>query len=237
MALQRKVSGATRPAAYAHRCAASQTNWSRKNIMKLVNTLEKIMLLKKMPYWIYWPGIGLLAFLGGELILTATNDHKYFLTQLFFAILIGSLPISFIWLGNNFQHTFKELCDILWDSSEECEVWIGTRIRRIFTLKTFVAKVVVLGSLVLASITVLSLGLPFDSLISNVIGFGAFLFLTFIGGVGGYTLFDLLVVLSEITRRPANVPFYLFPNSSIEKLQNYYSMAVMVAPHLSVETD
>lgn len=173
--------------------------------------------------WLFWPFVGTVAFLAGILILNLSNETVFLWTQIFFTSMSVCIPLVFIWLNDNFKAALSPLSNILWDDDAEFESWVETRKRRLFTFASPIAKLLISLAVVLALITIFSLGLPFKLLEVNVIALIGFVFLTIQNAHSAYTFLDFLVTAHEIANRPIKPPFYINTKYVISKLQSYYS--------------
>lgn len=117
---------------------------------------------------------------------------------------------------------------LLWTDDAEFEGWLKIREKRIFTLRSSLAKLVTGVIVVAGLITVITLELPFKSEITNIIGLIFFFFLLVICGHDLYISIDLIVTLKEIVWRPARVPFFMLPHPAIYRLQKYYLTAAIL---------
>lgn len=189
---------------------------------------ERLVLVRRVPYWLYWLLVSMVAFAVGEVVLSIFNDTRFFWTRLLFSCLIFLLPAMSVWMARNFQKTMCSLSPLLWDDNSEFEVWLSTRMKRIFTLRSWPARLTTTIIVIAALTTVAILGLPFSSPELNSLALIGFALLLVICGQCGYELVDLLITLREIVRRPARVPFYLLPHPAVSGLQNYYSATALL---------
>lgn len=186
------------------------------------STFEAIILFKRIPYWLYWPAIGLLSFILGELLTRIFSENYFFWSRLLFDAAFGTLPIINIWFFYSFKKTMLEISVFFWHDDAEFHRWLKNKEIYIFTLRSWMAKCVTGFIFVAGFMTIILLGLPFKSEIFNVIGLIFFsIFLMFCGNTL-YISIGLLSTLREIVNRPTIIPFFMPQHRFISKLQNYY---------------
>lgn len=191
-------------------------------------TYEQVILLKRIPYWIYWSAIGILGFTMWEIVIRAFGDKHFLWTQLLFGGGIALLPMTYVWMSHNFQNIMRILSPLLWSDNAEFEGWLEVRATRVFTLNSWQARLVTGFIVISALITVILSRLPFNSSVLNFLALIGFTPLLVVCGQGAYILTHLLVTLREIVRRPPKVPFFMLSHSAISGLQNYYSATAVV---------
>jgi hypothetical protein len=184
---------------------------------------EKIILFKKIPYWIYYPLIGLGGFFIGDVLLRFYGEKQYYWTQILFASCIGIVPVIIIWISYSFQKTLRELSPMLWENQDDFKSWLQRRAIRIFSLSSFPSKAITLFVIVTGVVTIFAIGFPFKLQIVNSLAVTAFLLVLFVCGQCAYMLLDLLVTLREVVQRPPRFPFFLLFHPAIVNLQNFYS--------------
>ena len=86
------------------------------NETKVLSTYERIVLFKRMPYWLYWIFIGVIGFISGEIALYLLNEKHFLITQALFAAGVGLLPIVIISFSHQFESITAGLSEILWDN-------------------------------------------------------------------------------------------------------------------------
>ncbi|KCZ73614.1 hypothetical protein ANME2D_00685 [Candidatus Methanoperedens nitroreducens] len=185
-------------------------------------TFEAIILFKRIPYWIYWPAIGFLSFVLGELLTRFFAENYFLWSRLLFNVAFGTLPIINIWFFHSFRKTMQEISIFFWQDDAEFQRWLKNKEIHIFTLRSWMAKCVTGFIFVAGLITIILLGLPFKSELFNLIGLICFsIFLMFCGNTL-YISIGLLSTLREIVNRPTIIPFFMPHHRVISKLQNYY---------------
>jgi len=197
---------------------------------KAVSTYERIILFKRMPYWLYWALMGLAVFLINKAANLILHERQFLFTEIVFSGAIGLLPTLMIFGSHEFEKTMVGLSSILWggnNNNEEFNQWLYERKTRIFTLKSWGAKFITILFVACALLTISFLGLPFQSSIANGLALLGFISLLLMSGQTAYLLLDLLITLREIVYRPVNIPFYIQTHPAIKKLQSIYFSAAL----------
>lgn len=189
------------------------------------NTFEKIIIFKKIPYWLYWTIIGVCGFLTSEILLFYFEENLYFYSMITVSFALAIVPIYNIWISYKFRELINEVEKSLWDKkiSKNKASLYDINIIEIFSLKSPPSKLVTILVVIFGVLTILYLGLPFTSPAINIIGFTAFLLILWFCGQTLYITFALYFSLSKIVSHPVNIPFMFIPNPTISKLQGFYS--------------
>jgi hypothetical protein len=185
-------------------------------------TFEAIILFKRIPYWLYWPVVGIISFVLGELLIWAYAEKNLFYTLLILSISLGTLPLINMWFFNSFKRLMHELSEFFWDNNEEFEKWYKIKEKYIFTLNSLEAKFTIGFIFIIGLVTVILLGLPFKSEICNITGVNAFALLLIFCGNTLWISIGLLLTLEEIVKRPIKIPFFMIRHHVVSKLKNYY---------------
>lgn len=205
-----------------------------KNTHQTKCTFERIMIFSKMPYWIYWPFIGVLLFAMGEVLFLVFNETHYIVSRVIACFAFAVLPMINIWLFRSFKKVVFDLSQAVLADKDSTENWLKERELRIFTLRHPMAKFVTGLIAVAGLVTVIALGLAFKSQLVNVTSIGLFAILLWFCGQTLYISFDLLSTLRDLVTQPIEAPFYLIPNPAILNLQSYYSAASLMTIFLYV---
>jgi hypothetical protein len=182
---------------------------------------------RAIPAAIFWPTIATIVFALGDITLTLSGEMHFLATQISLAMLIGFVPLVYIYLSRSFYDAVLGLSSVLWTSDAECCAWLEARQRRLFQLRDWRSGIVTLGVVVLGLDTVFVLGLPFHSIVVKVAAVLGFTYILLLCGHGLYTYLDLLVTLHELTGRPPRVPFLYFPHPSVARLGNHFFSLVI----------
>ena len=177
---------------------------------------------------LFWPSLSLIVFFVGDFLIYQSGENRYLGTQTLFAITVTAIPLSFIWLSNNYQTNLNSLSGYFWDTKDEFEEWLDVRVKRIFALRSRKARFFILATTILAVITVFFLGLPFKSTWLNILGLMGFVFIAGLNGHAAYGFLDMMYTLKEIASRPVKSPFYFPAELAVSKLQSYYSTTTLL---------
>ena len=196
----------------------------------MVSTCEKLIIIRKMPYWAYWPSFGFLIFLLSELFIFLFRGENYFWTRFLFCGGLGFVPTFCIALLRSFDNIFSPLQGIFFDDAkDDFDKWCYRCKENIFTLKTSFSKIVVFGITISATCTFVCLGIPFKTLFLKISVIIVFAMIAFFCGVCLYISIALLLILRELSlKENIKIMFLDFPNSAIKKLQSFYSMISVV---------
>ena len=185
-------------------------------------TFERVILVKKIPYWIYWFTVGVIVFVLGEIFARSINDELFFRDRVIFSLGIATVPTIHIWLCYSFEETMSELFGSIWKRNTGFDNWLDNSKKNIFTLHLHLGKITTGAIVIFGLITVFTLGIPFGEPFYNALGLLTFTPFLFICGQSLYIAIALLSHLARIVRMPVKVPFYLMPTTSLFKLRNYY---------------
>jgi hypothetical protein len=101
--------------------------------------------------------------------------------------------------------------------------WAMKNTRRIFSLDTLQAKIVVFSINAGGTITLILLGLPFSSPILNIILIIGMQFIYLVYSLSVYSLISMLIFFFEISTYPVSVPFYRSNHPAVRKFLTTYS--------------
>jgi len=142
---------------------------SRK--FKYVKSTFEYLIIKKIPYWIYWPIIGFIFYTVSELLIFYFKEKRYFICQLFLVLGIYSWPVAYIYFSKKFSSVIRNLYKIFWQNEEGAIEWYDYHAKRTFTLNTIYSKIIFLLVFILLIFTLLYLGLPFYNNKLKIIAF------------------------------------------------------------------
>lgn len=188
----------------------------------ILSTYERLVPHRKIAYWLFWPVLGLAAFVSGELIRRYYGADHYWLIQFLFSMGVVLLPLIYIQFSHFFQATIKD-SPIFWENEVALDCWLEARVKRIFTFNSRGSIAVTALITVPGLITILVMGLPSKFRSLNIFGLIFFAAILTLCGHGLYMCLDLLRTLHELVMRPIHVPFFMMEHSVISKLQNYYA--------------
>ena len=186
------------------------------------STFEHLMVFKKYPYYIYWPFVGLLSFIIGNIPLYFYKEKTFIITQALFAFGISFIPCAYIWMAKNFRLVIDKVSNLYWKDSKEYLGWSIEQKNRIFTLKSKNSKIVVFLIFTLGMYTIFKMGLPFNNKVTKILAISYFLLILLVYRQGAYILIDLLITLKRISKKEIIKESSITDQISVLKLQNYY---------------
>lgn len=204
---------------------------------------------ERVPYWVFWPLCGLLIFVFGEAMLRVLGGRDFLVTQLVFCIGLAGAPTVMTYVSRSFWPTLHTTPDgsseglavLLWvdpggqslldePRRSDFESWCVETHRRVFSLATARARIVVAATAVAGMATVALAGLPFQNGLVNIGSAALFIVLLAMSGHAASVIIGLLVTLTELARRQVRVPFFRLPHPAFSALLHYYStVAVLVS--------
>lgn len=193
------------------------------------STFERLIIFRQIPYWIYWSLVGVFIFVIFEVILLIFNDNSYYISRILISTEIAILPIIYIWLSHAFKKTMTSLASIFWDNDSKFDAWLSAKLNSIFTLKTAIAKVFVIGMTIGYMITIFFMGFPYTSILNNGFLLVVLIF-AIIGSQGAHIIISLLRSLREVSALPVKkISFFLLPHPKITALNNLYVVIIFFA--------
>lgn len=195
-----------------------------KSLQRNTLSLFEVIVPKWLPYWLYWPFLALLFFIGSEIVIRYFAEKYLLITRLIFAACISFFPMMVIILSHTFRSTMKGLSNLVWNDDTDFDSWCSENEWRIFSLKTKRTKLINTTVIIVGVATILAVGLPFQNMIANLMGLVGFVEVLAICGCGGSVLIELLLTLVDLTQKDVHVPFFLLPHPAFMRLQNYYSL-------------
>lgn len=191
-------------------------------------SFEKMIFFKGIPYWLYWPAVGVLIFILGGLLTWVVAEKSFFCNRVFFSGAFGTLPCVNIWLFHSFKKTMQELSPFFFDNNTDFERWYKCKEKYIFTLNSWQAKFIIGCVLITGLITIILSGIPFNSSICKIVGLILFTIFLILCGNTFYISISLLSILGEIVKIPAKIPFFMIQHPVIYELQNFYLIQALV---------
>lgn len=187
-----------------------------------VKSTFEYLTIEKIPYWVFWPIIGLIFYIVSELLIFYFNEERFFICQLFLIFGIYSYPVAFIYFSRKFSSVIGNLYKIFWQNEESAIAWYDYHAKRTFTLDTIYSKIIFLIVFVLVNLTPLYLGIPFYNNKLKIISLFGFSLIAFIGANAVAMLINIFITLQDLVKLVPKTPFFMFPHRSLVKLQNYY---------------
>ncbi len=161
------------------------------------------------------------AFIIGEVLVRVYEEEYLVWTRAVFAFQLSVLPIFNSWNRRRFYTTLRPLC-LLTREAASCDGWLRDQNWRIFTQRTWLAKLVTWAIVLAALATVFSLGIPLQSPVPTFVAVAGFAGFLLVCGQTLYTSLALLRALIEVSRREVEIPFLFLPHPAISRLQGYY---------------
>jgi hypothetical protein len=196
---------------------------------KFVNPYKKLIILKRIPYWLYYPALSFISLIAVEGFFHFITKTNSIISAIAVTAELAIMPTFYIWASEHFQSAIREISPILWGDDKDFDEWLDLRTKRIFTFDSFWAKFMVAIMAGGAIVTTISIGLPFKDTLQNSFILIALTTLALVGSQGAYMLVDTGITLHEIVRRPIKkIPFYLFPPPELSGLQNSYLSTILI---------
>jgi hypothetical protein len=183
---------------------------------------ERVIFIKKMPYWIFWPLVAIISFIFGYGLLFFTGENIYHFTLLIFCSYIGLFQPILIWGSHSFQSRLNNLSNIFWEDTQEFNNWYIQTHKKIFLIESFQAKLLISFILIMGIFTIILLGLPFDCVYVNIIAIIWFSYVLFFSGHCAYVFIAFLFTLHEVVAKTPHLPFFQFSHPAIVDFQNLY---------------
>jgi MFS family permease len=184
------------------------------------------LVLRGVPYGIFWMSLGGMLVIPGAAILIADGSSNLVWTGVLYTGLLVVGPVVMSYYARSFVGVLSSLVPLLWRNPEDGRRWAVDRRDRVFRMSPAAAAVIV-GTLCAGVGTVLVLGLPLHSDLSNGIALVAFVMLVGVMGQWAYVVIALLVALWELGRLEPRMPFYALPHPAFESLMRYYSLIAL----------
>ena len=196
-----------------------------------MSTYERIMPFKSIPYWLFWLGIGVLAFISTEIMVRVYEEDEILnfpALRIIMAIIWAGFPITLTWLSHRFYETLQFASDAFWNDPVEAAEWLQKRHKRIFTFQSGYSKLIAFFIGVSVTLSYSLGGIPIENLVPKIYFLITGTLVAFMGGQTAYIVIDLLVTLTELTRRNVQIPFFRLPHPRITRLQNYYAISALI---------
>ncbi len=188
---------------------------------------ERTMVTKKFHYIPYWLTVGVLLFAQQELIAKIFKETELLPIRILVSFYVSVSAIFMINLKNIFVHVIEQIGE-LFEFPGSQDSWLENKINEFgspekFSIATRVYFVVFhLGF----TITVLSLGIPYKSWVSDIDFLITLQFFLFTSAHMVYGVAILLKILAEIVNFPLKrMPFYFSRHPGILVLARFYSRA------------
>lgn len=195
---------------------------------KYVKSTFEYLIIKKIPYWIYWPIIGLIFYIVSELLIFYFKEKRFFISQLFMILGVYSWPVAYIYASRTFYTIMGDLYMIFWRNKEDAIKWYNYHSKRMFTLKTMYSKILVSIFFMLLTFTLLYSGLPFTNNKMEIISLFGFFLIAFIAANAIPMAFYNFIILQDLVKLKPKIPFFMFPHIGLTKLTRYLFSVISI---------
>lgn len=196
-------------------------NIKKSTKFKYVKSTFEYLTVKKIPYWIYWPVIGVILYIFSEIIIFYFEEKRFFISRIVLILEVFSWPITYIYFSRRFYNLMEDIHTIFWQNKKDADIWYNHQAEKIFTLKPISSRILVLFFSILLILTLLCLGLPFTNNIINITLVFVFFFISFIPANGVLIVFYNFVILQDLSKLNPEIPFFLFPNTCLIKIKRH----------------
>ncbi len=203
-------------------------NKKKSKKFKYVKSTFEYLTIKKIPYWIYWPIIGLIFYIVSELLIFYFKEERFFICQLFAIIGIYSWPVFYIYFSKTFNVIMDDLCIIFWRNKEDAVKWYNYHATRMFTLKTLYSKILLSIFFILLILTLLYSGLPFNNNKMKIISLFGFCLIAFIAANAIPMLLYNLIITQSLIKLDPKIPFFMFSHIGLTKLKKYLFSVISI---------
>ncbi len=118
-----------------------------------------------IPFWI---AVGIILFLQQEIIARISGETQLLTLRILISLFVSIAAIIFIDLGNRFRSMMESVNTIVKLPNNDVDGWINQKIYAFGTLNNMSVRIFILFIVVGFVITVLFLGLPYNSTIANI---------------------------------------------------------------------
>lgn len=198
------------------------------SVERIQSPYEKISTIFKIPYWIFWPLVGIILFSILQIIIYLNHETSYFITYAIGIIGIISWPIAMIYTSIEFYNVTKALIPIIWTEIQYDE-WYTEQGNINFRFNQLSHHCLTIIIVIAGIYTYASLPLPFNYVSSNVVCILIFIIVIFIGSHSAYTIVRYIISLRNISLAYSpKIPFYYLPHPSIDNLHSFYLKASII---------
>ncbi len=181
---------------------------------------RRLIPFKSIPYWTFWMGVSVLSYLLSELAVLLFEETYYGITRITLSVLLGGLPILYIYLFDELSRTLEKYKTILVDKDEIEEKFEEIK-NNIFQFTPISISIILVGA-ILVLITIINLGMPLENIWANVIILFEVMLLI-IPAFHGFSIFiKLIPFFGNIQKLNIEIPFFHLPNKYINRIENYW---------------
>lgn len=184
---------------------------------------DSLHLLKFISYELYWLSLGIFIFILGEAMILYFHEPQFLVPQIFFCIILGTIPLLYKLYFLNFQTVTQNINVLFEIDNTVWEEWLFTEQKNIFTLRSRFSKIIIFLGPALVFYTLAYLQMPFKSIPLIVFSIIALFILTLFCSITLQFTIMLLLFLRKLTFLKTVARFYLFPHPELTKLNRYFS--------------
>lgn len=190
---------------------------------------EKLIFIKRIHYVVYWVLVGLLFFILQEIFTRISGDTNFLIMRALFGFYLSLIAIIIINLKLFFPTVIQGCDEIINFPSENTSDWVNDKIIEMGTFSTVAVRffAILLVSLIIT--TVLLLGLPYKSTLSNIVFLLTLVPFSIVSAHAVFGVAKLLGLLPGLVRYPITPPFYLSKHPAIGLLSSFYSRTTISA--------
>jgi len=184
---------------------------------------EKLVFVRKAPYWLFWIVLGSIIFITGEIMIIFFKESHFLVFQILCCLGVAILPVINVLLHKQFIRLKNRIRPMFETSDDEWDLWVSHQEVQVFTLKNANSKFIVGTFIALSCFTVWYLGIPFISMPLSLFTVLAMLIFFFICGMTLHITIKLLIFLKELSDLKVDVPFLMLPSIELTNIQRFYS--------------
>lgn len=189
---------------------------------------EVLVPIKRIPYWIFWAVVAIVAFLLSEYLASIHDDDEYLIARIAIAILLYQFPVCITWFSREFQKTMRELASIMWRDNDSFERWLEKHWKTTFSLADWKPWLFIVVVIALSLVSLIPLTPFFENQLLEIFIFIEIVVIGIMGGQSAFLILYSLVTLKNISDRTPSIPFYRLPHPSLSRLQAMYSTATLI---------
>jgi len=196
------------------------------------NLFWKLTFILKEKYFLYWFIIGTINLILYEFFLTVYNEKHFIWTELFFSYFIFTgIPVLMIY-GNHLLIKFREYISKEFTLKDgNLSSWISIEIRKIFDSRNYFSWSTALLVNLIGTITILVEGLPFDSIVTNILSIVAIQPVFFMCGWAAYFVASIMLFQYRLVRLKFSILFLeYYPRviSILSRLVYLFTLLVLI---------
>ena len=131
---------------------------------KIDTVFDKLHVIKFITYEAYWISLGFVIFISGEGLILHYHEQEYLVSQIFFCLVVGFVPIFYKLYHKKFLEVSKNLNVLFEFKADVWNDWLAQEEVSVFTLKHNYSKLLILLLLFFVCFTLFYIPLPFSVL-------------------------------------------------------------------------